>query len=140
MLKKILIDADAIVSMKNSRDNGHKWAREVIEELKKEDELVVYLSSFAYGEALTVVSMQLGLEEAIGVDRVIKEEGWVVVDIDRELRGKGLEWFKKQTSKNSRFTDCVNMVLMEEKGIGEVFSRDEHYKGNGFVRLGVDDN
>ena len=54
------------------------------------------------------------------------------------IRKKALDIFKKQTSKNSRFTDCINMAIMKEKGLDTIFSFDEQYKKNKFKRFGID--
>lgn len=137
-INKTLIDADAIVSLRNSEDNGNNWAREISRFLD-ENQYRVYLTGFVYGEVLTVLSMQVGLENAIGIESFICDYGIIMIDVDEVLRKEGLKWFSKQTSKNSRFTDCVNMAVMEKYGIKYVFSRDAHYKKNGFVRLGIDE-
>ena len=134
---KFLIDADAIVSLKNPDDSGYEWALNTLKKIRHV-ESIVYLSSFAYGEALTVISMQMGLRMALTVDDLIQESEFVMIDVNETFRRQGLKWFAKQTSKNSRFTDCVNMAVMEKYGVSKVFSRDEHYKKNGFVRLGID--
>lgn len=134
----ILIDADALISMAVENDNGHEWAKKIVGKLKN-SWASLYLSSYAYGEVLTVVSMRIGLAEALRLEKVIKKMSkLVIVDVDSELRESGLVWFSRQTSKNSRFTNCVNMALMEKLGIREIFSRDKHYKQNGFLRLGMD--
>ncbi len=137
MQSRYLIDADAIVALVIPDDSGYEWAGKVMKTMRKGQ--VFYLSSYAYGEALTVVSMRGGLKKAIETARMIEEmKEIVIVDVEKKLREDGLEWFSKQTSKNSRFTDCVNMALMEKLGIKEIFSRDKHYKQNGFVCLGID--
>ena len=137
-VKKILVDADALVSLVNKNDSGHDWAVKTSKKVK-ENEAMVYLTSYAYGEALTVVSMQMSLDLAVRVGKKIDSSSeYVLVDVDRDLRKKGLAWFSKQSSKNARFTDCVNMALMAELQIEEIFSRDEHYRKNGFIRMGVD--
>ncbi len=136
MVGKYLIDVDALVALTDERDSGYKWARRVLANLK---EVKLVLTSYAYGEAITVVSMKLGVEMAVKMAKAIEEDETVeIVEVGRELRLEGLEWFRKQTSKNARFTDCVNMALMEKLGIEEVFSRDKHYKQNGFKRLRLD--
>ena len=135
--KRLLIDADALVSHANSRDSGYKWAKKW-SQLLLETSCLVYLSNFAFGEALTVISMRLGIEQAMMVAESMRQSDMIIVDIGKRQRKRALTWFAKQNTKNARFTDCVNMALMEELGIEYVFSRDRHYKKNGFRRLGID--
>jgi len=138
MRNRVLVDADAVVSLVIKSDNGHDWAVRESKKLLKNKDMLLYLTNFAYGEIITVISMKMDLKVAVKVARQIVKDDYVLIDVDEKLRQKGLEWFAKQTNKNSRFTDCVNMAVMEKYGIERVFSRDVHYKKNGFVRLGLD--
>ena len=136
MPEKILIDSDIFVALANREDSGHMWSKKMMK--KMGDDFFIYLTNFSYGEILTVASQKLGHDVALVLAKQIEKGNFVMIDVDEKLRKKGLEWFAKQTSKNSRFTDCVNMAVMEKYGIKRVFSRDGHYKKNGFVRLGLD--
>lgn len=137
-INKILIDTDALVALASSSDSGHDWAQNVRKKIWGW-KCVIYLSSFSFGEVVTVSSQKLGLKVAWELAEKMNTGGYVIVEVDKELRSRGLEWFKKQTTKNARFTDCVNMALMEEVDIKWVFSRDELYRKNGFMRLGLDE-
>ena len=131
---KILIDADAFVSLSNPNDSGYHWAKKVLRDLSQIKPLI-YLTSYSYGEAVTVVSQMGGHDLAIALIKSIDESDYIIVDINKEIRELGLLWFNKQTTKNARFTDCVNMAFMEQNKISHVFSRDKHYKKNGFILL-----
>lgn len=135
--QKILVDADALVALINARDSGHRWAKKIEQSLEGSS-CLGYLTSFAYGETLTVTSMRMGLSKALKAAEEIEKGPLVIIEVGKKLRQKGLQWFARQTTKNARFTDCINMALMEELGIKNVFSRDLHYRKNGFKRLGID--
>lgn len=49
--------------------------------------------------------------------------------------GASIELFNKISSKNTRFTDCLNMAIMKELKINTIFSFDKHYKQAGFKLL-----
>lgn len=138
MLDKILIDSDIFVALANKDDSGHAWSKKMMRKIGGGN-FLVYLTSFSYGEVLTVVSQKLGHKASLLVADEIEKGDFVLLDVDEKLRKEGLKWFAKQTSKNSRFTDCVNMAVMEKYGIKRVFSRDVHYKKNGFFRLGLEE-
>jgi predicted nucleic acid-binding protein len=134
---KILIDTDAFVSLASASDSGHGWAERVRGKLMQ-GEYLFFLTNFSYGEALTVISQRVGHKIAVRVAEEIDGGEYVLVEVDKKLRMKGLQWFGQQTSKNVSFTDCINMALMKQLKINQVFSRDVHYKKNGFLRLGLD--
>ena len=58
--------------------------------------------------------------------------------IDLNLQEKAMAIFSRQRSKNVSFFDCLNMAILKELRLQEIFSFDEDYKKNGFLRIGVD--
>jgi len=131
---KIFIDADAYVAIADNKDSNHKLAIIIAKILVKKN-ITTFTSNFAFGEAVTVVSQKVDLETASRMGYDIPK-GVTIIDIDNLQREKALERFSKQTSKNTRFTDMVNMVLMDELGITTIFSFDKHYPQNGYKLLG----
>lgn len=131
---KIFVDADAIVSLAIVADKNHQKAVE-INELIQRLKIKTYISNLAMGEAITVISQESGIEVATKVGEEIINGGVIVIYTDREQSEKGLVRFSKQTSKNSRFTDVVNMIMMDELKIDTIFSFDKHYLKNGYKLL-----
>ena len=135
--RKILVVADAFVALNDRNDTNHKKAKElVIDVINNETELIV--SDPAFGEAVTVISMNAGLLAAIKFAEDTLGSSIEIIEVDSELRREGLDIFKKQTSKNSRFTDCINMAIMKKMGLKTIFSFDVQYKKNKFKRFGID--
>lgn len=135
--KVLLVDADAFVALVDPFDSSHKKAVEYKEEIKLQ-RLVLITSDPAFGEAITVLSQNTSLQTAIQfADEILKSET-EIIEVDSVLRKEALGIFKKQTSKNSRFTDCMNMAIMKKMGLNTIFSFDIQYKRNKFKRFGID--
>lgn len=128
---KIFIDADAFVAIINFQDSNHKKAIKLICHIKKKN-LKVLTSSFAVGEAITVISQKIGQKKAIAFGRKIYQGEIGILGPERVQQIKALEKFARQKSKNARFTDFVNMVLMDELEIKRIFSFDKHYPKSGY--------
>jgi len=135
-LKPRFIDSDVFVSLANKTDANHRWATEVSQALARRD-IPLITSSYVFGEAVTVISQQLGHKTAMATGATIIQS-IPIIDPDEDVRLRAFELFGNQTSKNVRFTDCINMTLMKDLKIKEILSCDKHYKKNGFLRLGVD--
>ena len=135
--KKILIDADAFVALNYLDDSSHNRAVALSQEVK-DSNIPLITSDPAFGEAVTVISQRGGLELAAAFAEDILGGEIEIVEVDASLRRKALDIFKRQTSKNSRFTDCINMAIMEEKKLNTIFSFDVQYKKNKFKRFGID--
>lgn len=136
-VKKLLVDADAFVAINDEHDPSYNKAKEFVSDVTDENyELIT--SDPAFGEAITVISQHAGLLRAIDFAEDILASGIEIIEVDAKLRRAALDIFKKQTSKNSRFTDCINMAIMKEKGLNTIFSFDVQYKKNKFKRFGID--
>lgn len=133
----LFVDADAFVAIRNASDPNHRNSLEYAIQAAKAKFFFI-TSDPAFGEAITIISQNVNLKEAVSFAEDTLSESIVIVEVDSRLRRIALDIFKKQTSKNSRFTDCVNMAIMREEGLDTVFSFDEHYKKNGFKRFGID--
>lgn len=135
---KLLVDADAFVGIYTEEDTNYTKAIEFSSKIDKKG-IQLITSDPALGEAITVISQKVGLPKAVEFAENILAGPIEIIEVDAKLRRVALEIFKKQTSKNSRFTDCINMAIMKEKGIDTIFSFDKQYKVNKLKRFGIDD-
>lgn len=137
-IKKLLIDADAFVALNNKSDANYAKAIEISNFLVSH-KIELFTSDPAFGEAITVISQNVGLENAINFAEEILTSPIEIIEVDAGLRRLALEIFKKQKSKNSRFTDCINMAILENKGLDTIFSFDRQYKVNKFKRFKIEE-
>jgi len=131
---RIFIDADAFVALIDKNDSHHKVARQINDYLEEKD-LIVFTSSFAVGEAITIISQNASHILAVAFGKELFWGEISIIDVSREQQIKALEKFALQKSKNVRFTDFINMVLMDELGIKTIFSFDKHYPKSGYQLL-----
>lgn len=134
--QSIFIDADALVALTDQNDASHTQAKEIQAYLATFPHRR-YSSSFAVGEAITVISQNGGLSLAIPFAQTIFSGDIHVIDASRRHCLNAVKKFTKQTSKNARFTDMINMILMENLDIDTIFSFDKHYEQAGFHLLTV---
>lgn len=136
--KILLVDADAFVALSDPIDSNYKKAVEYKNKIN-EQKFSLITSDPAFGETVTVLSQNTGLQTAIYFAEEVLKGDIEIIEVDANLRRKALDIFKKQTSKNSRFTDCINMAILKERGLDTIFSFDVQYKKNQFKRFGIDE-
>ena len=51
------------------------------------------------------------------------------------LFGRGLELYARRPDKHWSLTDCISFVVMQDEGLREALTGDEHFKQAGFVPL-----
>jgi hypothetical protein len=131
----IFVDTDAIVALVQANDSNHGKALK-FQKLIDKNKIKIYTSSFVIGEVVTVLGQKSNINLASKVGREMLSGGIEVFCVSRPEMELALEKFSQQASKNSRFTDMVNMVLMNKLKIDTIFSFDKHYPQNGYKLLG----
>ncbi|MBU6411342.1 MAG: PIN domain-containing protein [Verrucomicrobia bacterium] len=58
-----------------------------------------------------------------------------IVSLNSELFNRGLERMRERSDKNWSLTDCISFVVMENEGIHEVLTGDQHFEQAGFKAL-----
>jgi len=133
--RKLFVDADAFVALNDQKDPNYQRAV-VLSSLASTARVPLITSDPAFGEAVTVISQNVSLKQGIDFAEDILASPVEIIEVDSSLRRAGLEIFKKQTSKNSRFTDAINMAIMKKEDLDTIFSFDIQYKKNKFKRFG----
>ena len=108
----------------------------MMEQLKKEKASFLTSNTSLY-ETITVVSQRISHKDAVNFLSKVPQ-GLNTLFINQQREQKAIKFFKKQTSKNISFFDCLNMAIMKEFSIKNIFSFDKGYKKNGFSRIGID--
>jgi uncharacterized protein len=58
-----------------------------------------------------------------------------LVPLSSELLGLGMERMKERSDKDWSLTDCISFVVMENEGIHEALTGDQHFEQAGFKAL-----
>jgi predicted nucleic acid-binding protein len=58
-----------------------------------------------------------------------------IIPLDSRLLNRGLERMATRPDKNGSLTDCISFVVMEDEGIKEALTADQHFEQAGFTAL-----
>lgn len=128
----ILIDSDIFVAINKSGDSNHQKAKKILENLLTQ--IVCFVTTnYIFSETITVLSQKVGHAEAIKFISDVKspQSDIEVYQVSPEEEEEAIEIFKKQTSKNTSFVDCINMAALKSNKWDVIFSFDSIYKKNG---------
>lgn len=130
----IFIDTDAVIALAVIDDSNYNRSID-LQKIIDENKLKVFTSNFVIGEIVTVLSQRFGVEFASKIGKHMTDGGITIINVSESQMKDALGKFSQQASKNSRFTDMINMVLMDELKIDTIFSFDKHYSKNGYKLL-----
>jgi uncharacterized protein len=58
-----------------------------------------------------------------------------IIPLDSKLLNRGLQLMKSRADKDWSLTDCVSFSIMQESGLHEALTCDQHFEQAGFVAL-----
>lgn len=58
-----------------------------------------------------------------------------VVFVDESLWEEGWQFYELHNDKEWSLTDCISIIVMEDRNISEALTTDHHFEQAGFVRL-----
>lgn len=124
--KKVFVDTNIFVAIRDTQDSTHSRAVKIYEELKSK-KVKFFTSSDIIGETLTVLAKKLGKAAASefleNFSVLIKE-----IFIDKYLHQETRDFFQRVKSKNISFIDCSSVVAMKRHKIKTIFSFDQDFK------------
>jgi len=131
-MKTIFGDTYYFLAVGNERDQGHQRA-------------VQYAASYT-GQTVTTEWVLTEVADALSspaqrmrfvdlLDLIKDDESWLVVDASHDLFQRGVALFSHRPDKDWSLTDCISFVVMQEHGITEALTADQHFEQAGFVPL-----
>ena len=131
---KIFVDSDAFVALTIETDANHEKALSLLQSLQ-EKPVVFLTSNYVFSESITVISMRSSHKVAVAyIDQMQSlESPFQIKRTDADEDEEAIKVFKEQTSKNTSYVDCTNMVFMEWLDLDAIFSFDEVYRKKGFT-------
>ena len=135
---KLFIDTWGWLTLRDRNESRHEEVKGLYGRLR-DRKGIVYTSDYVLDETITLLFRRLPLEMAedslAKIDNAIKE-GYLQVEwvsSDRFEKAKGLRSKYRDKARIS-FTDFTSMVVMEELGIKNIVTGDEHFEhvGRGF--------
>ena len=135
MPKRIFIDTSAFLALEDESDEHHQEAIRFRERELHAGSYEVVTTSYVLDETLTLIRNRLGIQASIDFSRKIRTSRIVRrISVSSETEEKALDLFERYDDKNFSFTDCVSFVVMQDLGIQDAFTFDNHFVQMGLFR------
>ena len=127
----LFIDTCVLVAARNSADEQHEKAKEIMRSAILGDHGPIYTSDFILDEAITLTLVRTknpALALDVG-DFVIKSQRITILYVSEHEFNETLERFRALGDRLLSFTDVTSLVLMGRHGIDEIASFDPGFDG-----------
>lgn len=128
-VKKILVDADALVALAKADDSNHKKALKIAQKLKKD---TLFITPLTIPEAATVISYRVSHKEAKIFLLDTRKRNLIELPLNFSAIKAADEIFLSQTRKGVSWIDCLNIAVTKIHSLDGIFSFDKFY-----AKLGI---
>ena len=134
-MTEVFLDTSYAIALSVSNDEHHQRAVKLAEQLEAEGTRLITTRAIILeiGNALAGLryrSAAIQLVDALENDPKVK-----VVPVTEELCERAFDLYRNRLDKEWGLIDCISFIVMEENGITDALTADDHFKQAGFRAL-----
>ena len=128
----VFADASYYVALLSPRDQHHQDAVKISGELRRP----IVLTEFVLVEVSNALASTESRGRAVALWVHLRSDPTVtIVPASSALIAQGLDLYARRSDKAWSLTDCISMVVMQQRGLTEALTPDHHFEQAGFVAL-----
>lgn len=136
-MNKVFADTSGWASLFLEKDLYHAKASTIITQWQHQSQNVV-TTNYVLSELIVLLSSFRGQQRLAILKFVetIRSADWIeIVHVDESLDAKAWQFLANRLDKKWSLVDAVSFIVMEERGMTEALTADQHFEQAGFVRL-----
>ncbi len=134
-MKKLFADAQYFVALINDKDQSHPAALAISQTLQG---VTVVTTEEALNEVLAYFAERGHYLRQVAIayaDDILSDPDMVVCPQSHQTFLDGYALYKARPDKGYSLTDCISMRAMQQEGISEIPTHDDHFTQEGFTKL-----
>lgn len=131
-MRKVFADTFYFFALLSDQDEGHARA-------------LFWTESFR-GRLVTSEWVLLELADGLAASRqrdlfvplrrsLLADPNYQIIGLDPSLHVQGAELYAARPDKQWSLTDCISFVIMEQEGVSEALTGDQHFEQAGFTAI-----
>lgn len=132
MSNKCFVDTVCWIGLLNQDDEIHELADREYRRLMKSGVHFVTTTS-VINEIANSLSAPTFRKAVVGFYHRLQESSRIeIVFVNQHLWSAGWQLYEDRPDKSWSLTDCISIVVMQERGLSDVLTNDKHFKQAGF--------
>lgn len=131
-MRKILVDADALIALAFVDDGNNKKAGVIAQKLTND---FLCVTQFTIVEVVTVLSKKVSHKLAKTYLEFLRQKNYEEFIVDEKNKKLADEIFMSQNKKGTSWIDCFNVAIYRLNDLDAIFSFDKFYKKMGIKTL-----
>lgn len=139
MKDEVFLDASYVIALSAPTDEHHDRAGELAEQMETEETRLVTTRAvlLEIGNALSRMRYRRAAVELL--DALENDPGVEIVPVTEQLYKTAFGLYRDRPDKEWGITDCLSFVVMEDRGLTESLTADDHFRQAGFRALLLED-
>jgi hypothetical protein len=134
-MKRLFLDSAFSIALAAPNDQYHAQAVSLAEHIESEDMQLITTRAVVL-EIGNALAKQRYRQAAIALLEALEADPRVeIVPVSEQLCRRGFQLYHNRDDKGWGLTDCVSFVVMQEQGLTEALTPDEHFQQAGFRAL-----
>ena len=134
-MRRIFLDAAYAIALAAPRDQYHAQAVIFAERIEAEDARLITTQAILL-EIANALAKQRYRQAAVALLEALEGDPRVeVMPVSQHLYWLGFQLYRSRPDKDWGLTDCISFVVMQEQGLTEALTPDEHFQQAGFRAL-----
>ena len=131
--ERLLLDTVFVQALLNRRDQYHAQAQAFLPRVRTAAEVwVTEAVLIEVGNALSAVNRTAAVKF---IEQCYRTANLQVVSVDTPLLTRALQLYHERPDKTWGLTDCISFVVMQEQGLTDAVTADEHFIQAGYRAL-----
>jgi len=135
MTNKVFLDTAYAIALSVEPDEHHERAEKLAVQLETEQTRLVTTRAILLEIGNSLSKHRYRQAAAKLLDALEEDSSVEIVPLSEELYGQALELFRSRTDKEWSLVDCASIIVMQQRGLTEILTTDEHFKQAGFRAL-----
>ncbi len=132
---EVFLDTAYAIALSSPQDQFHLRAIQLAEHLENSQAILVTTRAVLVEIGNTLAKQRHRLAGVRLLRSLEADPGVEIVSLSDELYQRALQLYRDRPDKEWGLTDCISFVVMQERGLYEALTTDEHFQQAGFRAL-----
>ncbi len=134
-MTEVFLDTSFAIALSASTDQSHAQAVDLANQLEENGTRLVTTQAILLeiGNALSKQRYRVAAVQLL--ESLVSDPNVAIVPLSSDLYNAAFNLFRNRLDKQWGLIDCVSFVVMQERGISEALTTDDHFNQAGFRAL-----
>ena len=124
------MDTSYVLALLNQNDKYHERAKALLPSTRLANEVCITEAIvIEIGNSLSRSNRSIAIDF---IESLYATPNVNILPVNNSLLRGGIDLYRKRNDKEWGLTDCISFIVMEEQGLKEALTSDEHFQQAGF--------